>query len=91
MPGSHNSCWMVISRPSWNVANSLVNAETSEIEDANPFLISIIGYSHEELIGKTLWDIGAFRDTTLNKDAFDELKTKRYICGLDRNPGQRRA
>ncbi len=31
-----------------------LNADTSEIEDANPFLIDIIGYSHEELIGKIL-------------------------------------
>jgi PAS domain S-box-containing protein len=40
---------------------------------------NIIGYSHEELIGKNLWDIGAFRDTKMNKEAFDELKKNRYI------------
>jgi PAS domain S-box-containing protein len=70
----------------------ILNAETSEIEDANPFLIDIIGYSHEELVGKSLWDIGAFRDTKLNQDAFIELQTNRYIrysdLPLERKDGQ---
>ncbi|WP_295457028.1 HD domain-containing phosphohydrolase [uncultured Thiodictyon sp.] len=70
----------------------ILNAETSEIEDANPFLINIIGYSHEELVGRTLWDIGAFRDTKLNKEAFIELQTNRYIrysdLPLERKDGQ---
>jgi PAS domain S-box-containing protein len=57
----------------------LLNAGTAQIEDANPFLVDMLGYSHEELLGKKIWEIGAFKDTALNVDAFLELQTKRYI------------
>jgi PAS domain S-box-containing protein len=57
----------------------LLNAKTAQIEDANPFLIQMLGYTHEEFLGKKLWEIGAFKDTALNKEAFDELQTKHYI------------
>ena len=57
----------------------LLNAETAQIEDVNPFLIEILGYSHGEFLGKKIWEIGAFKDTALSKDAFIELQTTRYI------------
>ncbi|MBK1680657.1 HD domain-containing phosphohydrolase [Rhodocyclus tenuis] len=57
----------------------LLNAETAQIEDVNPFLIELLGYSHAEFLGKKVWEIGAFKDTALNIDAFVELRSKRYI------------
>ena len=57
----------------------LLNAETAQIEDVNPFLIDMLGYSHAEFLGKKIWEIGAFKDTALSKDAFIELQTKRFI------------
>lgn len=57
----------------------LLNAMTAQIEDVNPYLIELLGYSHEEFLGKKLWEIGAFKDTELSKDAFIELQEKRYI------------
>ncbi|MEP7182805.1 MAG: HD domain-containing phosphohydrolase [Betaproteobacteria bacterium] len=57
----------------------LLNAETAQIEDVNPFLVKLLGYSHAEFLGKTLWEIGAFKDTALSIDAFVELRAKRYI------------
>jgi PAS domain S-box-containing protein len=50
----------------------LLNADTAQIEDVNPFMMNILGYSHEEFLGKKIWEIGAFKDTALNKDAFIE-------------------
>src|SRR5688572_31115910 len=32
------------------------------IVDANPFVIDLLGYSLNELIGKELWEIGLFSD-----------------------------
>ena len=32
----------------------LINAETAQIEDVNPYLIDMLGYSHAELLGKKL-------------------------------------
>ncbi len=30
----------------------LLNADTAQIEDVNPFLIEMLGYSHAEFLGK---------------------------------------
>ncbi|MDD5030079.1 MAG: HD domain-containing protein [Rhodoferax sp.] len=57
----------------------ILNAETAQIDDVNPFLIDLLGYTHAEFLGKKLWEIGAFKDTFLNMDAFAELQAKRYI------------
>ncbi len=57
----------------------LLNAATGQIEDVNPFLITMLGYSHEEFLGKKLWEIGAFKNTDICKTAFVELQSKRYI------------
>ncbi len=57
----------------------ILNAMTAQIDDVNPFLIELLGYSHEEFLGKKLWEIGAFKDTVLTMDAFAELQAKRYI------------
>src|SRR3989337_1344759 len=57
----------------------LLDADTGRINDANPFLQDLLGYSHAELLGKRLWEIGPFRDTTASQDAFRELQTKEYI------------
>jgi len=57
----------------------LLDADTGRITDANPFLMSLLGYSHAELLGKRLWEIGPFRDITASQDAFRELQTKEYI------------
>ncbi|PKL95101.1 MAG: hypothetical protein CVV18_06770 [Gammaproteobacteria bacterium HGW-Gammaproteobacteria-8] len=56
----------------------LINAKTAEIEDANPFLIDLLGYSFDELMGKRIWELGVFKDTALNMEAFAELQTKHY-------------
>ncbi len=57
----------------------LLNAETGQIEDVNPFLIDLLGYSYDEFLGKKIWEIGAFKDAALNKEAFVELQSTRYI------------
>jgi PAS domain S-box-containing protein len=57
----------------------ILNANTAQIDDVNPFLIKLLGYSHAEFLGKKLWEIGAFKDTVLTMDAFAELQAKRYI------------
>ena len=56
----------------------ILNAATGQIDDVNPFLTDILGYTQEEVTGKKLWEIGAFRDTEASKDALAELKYKGY-------------
>ncbi len=57
----------------------ILNAQTGQIEDANPFLTELLGYPHEEFLGKKLWGIGPFADSALNRSAFRELQEKGYI------------
>jgi two-component system, cell cycle sensor histidine kinase and response regulator CckA len=49
------------------------------ITDVNPSLIALLGYSREELIGKTLWDIGPCKNIEASRAAFLELKDKGYV------------
>ena len=57
----------------------LVDPDTRRIFDANPFLTDLLGYSHDDLVGKELWEIGLFRDIESNKAAFRTLQEKGYI------------
>ena len=57
----------------------ILDAETRLIDDANPFLSAILGYSRDELVGKELWEIGLFKNIEVSKEAFRTLMTKGYI------------
>ena len=57
----------------------ILDANTWKIIDVNPFLLNMLGYSHDEFIGKELWEIGLFRDITANKLAFKKLQKDKYI------------
>jgi PAS domain S-box-containing protein len=57
----------------------IVDAETGEIDDVNPFLTDMLKYSKGELVGKKLWEIGAFKDIEKSKFAFAELQSNQYI------------
>ncbi len=57
----------------------ILDADTGRITDANPFLQELLGYSHSELLGKMLWEIGPFRDIAASRGAFRKLQRKEYI------------
>jgi PAS domain S-box-containing protein len=57
----------------------IVDADSRKIIDANPYVIDMLGYALEELIGKELWEIGLFRDIEESKAAFDRLQHDGYI------------
>ncbi len=57
----------------------IIDAETGVIEDANPFIQDILGYSKEELVGKELWELGTFESVIENKRRFEELVEEGYI------------
>jgi PAS domain S-box-containing protein len=57
----------------------ILDAATGRITDANPFLQDLLGYSHGELLGKRLWEIGPFRDIAASRIAFRKLQRKEYI------------
>ncbi len=57
----------------------ILDADTGAIEDANPFMTELLGYTHDQFLGKHLWEIGLFKDIEQSKIAFRELQEKGYI------------
>jgi CRP/FNR family cyclic AMP-dependent transcriptional regulator len=57
----------------------ILDAKTGQITDVNPFLVNLLGYSHDEFIGTPLWEIGPFKDIKECKLTFLELQEKEYI------------
>jgi len=57
----------------------ILDAETGQITDVNPFLMDMLGYPYEEFIGKRLWEIGPFKDVEASKTAYRELQAEKYV------------
>jgi diguanylate cyclase (GGDEF)-like protein/PAS domain S-box-containing protein len=57
----------------------LLDADTGRITDVNPYLQDMLGYSHGDLIGKALWEIGPVKDIEASQDAMRHLQQKEYV------------
>lgn len=57
----------------------ILDAERGQIDDVNPFLIELLGYSKEEFLDKKIWEIGIFKDVFENIEKFDQLKKTGYV------------
>ncbi|MCX6917030.1 MAG: PAS domain S-box protein, partial [Verrucomicrobia bacterium] len=57
----------------------ILNAGTGQIEDVNPFLTDMLGYTREQLLGNKIWEIGPFKDTKASKAEFRELQRETYV------------
>ncbi|MFW6065170.1 MAG: response regulator, partial [Candidatus Natronoplasma sp.] len=51
----------------------ILDVETGRIEDANPYLQDLLGYSEEELVGKDFWKIDTFMKVAGTRDELKEL------------------
>jgi len=40
----------------------ILDAATGHIIDVNPFLVQLLGYGREDLVGRQLWELGPFHD-----------------------------
>lgn len=61
----------------------LLNVDTAQIEDVNPYLIELLGYSHEQFLGKKLWEVGAFADIAQSKEMFAKIQDTGYVRYAD--------
>lgn len=52
----------------------LVDPDTRRITDANPFVVGLLGYPRDELVGKELREIGLLGDEEVSREAFHSLK-----------------
>ncbi len=57
----------------------LINAETGVIEDVNPFLINLLGYPRQDLLGKHLWDMVFFGNNIRSLEVFKKLREKGFV------------
>jgi PAS domain S-box-containing protein len=57
----------------------ILDPKTRKITEANPYIIELLGYPREQLLGKELWEIGLLKDKKASQKAFLELKAKGFI------------
>jgi PAS domain S-box-containing protein len=57
----------------------ILDATTLKIIDANPFMSHLLGLSHDEFLGKELWEIGFFGDKQASQAIYRELQENGYI------------
>lgn len=57
----------------------LLNGETAQVEDVNPYMVTMLGYSHAEFLGKKIWELGAFADITKSAEMFGEIVMNGYV------------
>jgi PAS domain S-box-containing protein len=57
----------------------ILDGDSGQIVDVNPFLIEMLGIPKEELFGKELWELGPFKDVVASKHAFADLQQRGYV------------
>ena len=57
----------------------ILNFVTGMIEDVNPFMLDLLGYTKAELLGKKVWDLGRFHNLVANQEKFEELQRTEYV------------
>jgi len=71
----------------------LLNAETGQITDVNPFMVEMLGYPREHFLRRRLWEIGPVKDEDSSRQAFLQLQEKHYVryedLPLERFDGRR--
>jgi PAS domain S-box-containing protein len=57
----------------------ILDPATRKITDANPFMTQLLGYSHEQLVGKELFEIGLLQDEAASQEMFRKLKRQHEV------------
>jgi PAS domain S-box-containing protein len=57
----------------------ILDADTGEIKDVNPFLSDLLDFPRADLLGKKLWEIGPLQDALLSKTSFEDLQSNGYV------------
>src|ERR1044071_6930432 len=54
----------------------ILDAQTGRIIDVNPFLLDLLDYPFESIIGRQLWEGGLFEGVAADRVALQKLQTK---------------
>src|ERR1700676_345736 len=57
----------------------ILDSETGRISDVNPFLVELLGFSHGEMVGKTVGELSPFKDIESNKIMLERLQQQGYV------------
>ncbi|GMU67085.1 MAG: hypothetical protein AMXMBFR36_33590 [Acidobacteriota bacterium] len=57
----------------------ILDAESAEVQDVNPYLCDLLGASPRELVGRKLWEIAPFEDVAASRVDFRELQQADYV------------
>jgi len=57
----------------------ILDAETGRVNDVNPFLIKLLGFSHGEMVGKTVGELSPFKDIVSNQAMLERLQKHGYV------------
>jgi PAS domain S-box-containing protein len=57
----------------------ILNMDTGRIDDVNPFLVELLGFSHAEMVGKTVGELSPFKDILSNQAMLERLQKDGYI------------
>ncbi len=61
----------------------ILDARSGRIVDVNPFLLEMLDYSKEELVGTEIWEIETFNDAIASKAGFARLQQQGYTLHED--------
>jgi PAS domain S-box-containing protein len=57
----------------------ILDVNTGRINDVNPFLFKLLGFSRNEMIGKTVGELSPFKDIESNKVMLERLQRDGYV------------
>jgi PAS domain S-box-containing protein len=57
----------------------ILDIDTGRINDVNPFLFRLLGFSRDEMMGKTVGELSPFKDIESNKVMLERLQKDGYV------------
>jgi PAS domain S-box-containing protein len=57
----------------------ILDVDGAKITEANPYMVQMLGYSSDELLGKELWQIGLQRDVHGSRSMVQELQENGFV------------
>jgi PAS domain S-box-containing protein len=57
----------------------ILDCDTGRINDVNPFLFNLLGFSKNEMLGKTVGELSPFKDVVSNQAMLERLQKDGYV------------
>jgi PAS domain S-box-containing protein len=57
----------------------ILDSASGRVMDVNPFLVKLLGYSHDDMVGSTVGDLSPFKDLVSNQKMLEKLQKVGYV------------